>query len=72
MWKAKNAFDRGECVCAGGHRPQATEAGGHLVPNPTDSQPHAFRETSILQALHATDSQSDLYDSNNQLILFDF
>ena len=31
-----------------------------------------FEKTPILQALQATDSQSDLYDSSNQLILFDF
>ena len=31
-----------------------------------------FEKTPILQALQATDSQSDLYDSSNQLILFNF
>ncbi len=31
-----------------------------------------FEKTPILQALQATDSQSDLYDSCNQLILFNF
>jgi len=31
-----------------------------------------FEKTPILQALQATDSQSDLYDSSNQLILLNF
>jgi hypothetical protein len=31
-----------------------------------------FEKTPILQALQATDSQSNLYDFSNQLILFDF
>ena len=34
--------------------------------------PTLFEKTSILQALQATDSKSNLYDSSNQLILFDF
>jgi transposase len=34
--------------------------------------PTLFEKTSILQVLQATDSKSDLYDSSNQLILFDF
>jgi hypothetical protein len=31
-----------------------------------------FEKVPILQALQASDSQSDLLDSGNQLILFDF
>ena len=31
-----------------------------------------FEKTPILQALQASDSQNDLVDAGNQLILFDF
>ena len=31
-----------------------------------------FEKTPILQALQASDSQNDLLDTRNQLILFDF
>ena len=41
-------------------------------PNPTDSQPNSIRETPIGQALQISDYDSNLSDSGNQLILFDF
>jgi hypothetical protein len=31
-----------------------------------------FEKTPVLRALQATDSENDLVDSGNQLILFDF
>ena len=38
-------LDCGIAVCASGDRAQAVGSGGHLVPDSTDSKPHAFRES---------------------------
>jgi IS4 transposase len=38
-------LDCGIGVCAGGDRAQAVGSGGHLVPDSTDSQRDAFRES---------------------------
>ena len=44
--RGKNSnLDCGIRVCAGGDRAQAVGTGGQPVPDPTDSQPHALRES---------------------------
>ena len=42
------------------------------LPNSTDSQSDALRKSAILQALQPSDSQNELREDSNQLILFDF
>jgi hypothetical protein len=42
--EAEPKSDRGECVCAGGHRPQTHATGVQPLPNPTDTKHYAFRE----------------------------
>ena len=56
---------------AGRHHPQALGAGGQPLPDSTDFQRTLFEKTPILQALQAPDSEMDLADSGNQLILFE-
>ena len=65
-------LDHGECVCAGGivRKQLGLEASLYQILQILSLT--LFEKTPILQALQATDSQSDLYDSSNRLILFDF
>ena len=67
-------------LCPGGDHPQATGAGCESLPNSLDASLYQilqilsitlFEKVPILQALQASDSQSDLLDPGNQLNLFD-
>jgi hypothetical protein len=62
-------LDCGVDLCAGGDRAQATRSGSQSLPDSTDS---LFEKTPILRALQACDSDNDLFDTGNQLILFNF
>src|SRR5713226_3423127 len=64
-------LDRGLRLRAGGDRPEALGPGDQPLPDSTDLSVMLFEKTPILQALQPLDSQNDLLDSSNQLILFD-
>jgi len=53
-------------------RKRLARPGAEPLPTSTDFEPDAFRENAHLQALQASDSQEELIDPGNQLILFDF
>jgi hypothetical protein len=65
-------LDRSVGLCAGGDHTQALGTGGQSLPNATDSERHAFRETPILCTLQAGDVEADFAENVNQLILIDF
>jgi Transposase DDE domain len=44
-------WNRGVGLCAGGDHTQALGAGGQSLPNPTDSERHAFRENAHFMRL---------------------
>jgi len=64
-------------LCAG-HAPLVAIARKRLKPDATLCQilqilsVISFEKTPILQAFQSSDSESDLHDSSNRLILFDF
>jgi hypothetical protein len=62
-------LDCGVDLCAGADGAQATRSGSQSLPDSTDS---LFEKTPILRALQACDSDNDLFDTGNQLILFNF
>jgi len=68
----KTQSDRRIRLCSGRHRPQAARAGGSLYQILQILSLTLFEKTPILQALQASDSQGELLDPGNQLILFDF
>jgi hypothetical protein len=65
-------LDRSLSLRAGGNPPQEAGPGGEPLPDSTDFERYAFREVPILQAFQTSDSETDLLQDGNQLILFDF
>jgi len=65
-------LDRRLDLCAGGHRPQTSCLERSLYQILQILSITILEKVPILQAFEAFDSQSDLLDNSNQLILFDF
>jgi len=65
-------LDCGLDLRARGNRTQALGTAGESLPNSTDSQRHAFRESARFAALEAASFHDDLLEDPNQLILFNF
>jgi len=64
--------DCSQRLCAGRHRSQTARPGTSLYQILQILSLTLFEKTPILQALQPSDSENDLLDSSNQLILCDF